>query len=203
MKTGTKWLIGLGVFLILLVGTATTAGMWFVGTMNTLVQQDESVKASWSQVQNVYQRRSDLIPNLVETVKGYATHEHGTLQDVIAARASATQVKLDISTATPQQLQQYQAAQGQLSAALGRLMIVSEKYPELKANENFMDLQKQIEGTENRITVERKKFNETTQMYNAAIKIFPNSFVANIRGFVAKPYFEADQTANKAPQVKF
>ncbi len=176
---------------------------WFWGTNNSLINMDESVKTSWSQVENVYQRRSDLIPNLVEVVKGYATHEKSTLEGVMAARASATQAKIDISTASPEQIAKFQAAQGQLTQALGKLMMVTENYPNLKANEGFLDLQKQIEGTENRITVERMKFNEVTKTYNVTIRQFPSSFVASMKGMVAKPYFEADAGAKTAPKVKF
>lgn len=196
MKTAS--IIGLG-----FLGFIVLSAMWFVGANNSLVNSDESVKQSWGQVENVYQRRSDLIPNLVEVVKGYATHEKGTLEAVIAARASATQVKIDISHATPQQLQNYQAAQGQLSSALGKLMMVQEQYPNLKADVHFSDLQHQLEGTENRITVERMKFNEVTQSYNNAVRMFPSSFVASMKGMQAKPYFEADAGAKTAPKVKF
>jgi LemA protein len=182
---------------------AAMVAMWFIGTMNSLVGLDEGVKQSFSQVQNVYQRRMDLIPNLVESVKGAASFEKGTLTAVIEARAKATQVTVDPSKVTPAQLQQFQASQGQLSSALGRLMVVSEQYPELKANQNFLDLQKQLEGTENRITVERMKFNQTVQGYNSTIRSFPTSFVASFKGMAEKPYFEAEAGANKAPSVKF
>lgn len=200
MKTIHIVLLGIvGAF----VFTALMTISWLWGTNNSLIAMDEGVKTSWSQVENVYQRRADLIPNLVEVVSGYAKHEKGTLEGVIAARASATQVKVDISTASPEQIAKFQAAQGQLTQALGRLMMVTEQYPNLKANEGFLDLQKQIEGTENRITVERMKFNDVTKTYNVAIRQFPSSFVASFKGMTAKPYFEADQGAKTAPKVKF
>ena len=164
---------------------------------------DENVKSQWSQVENVYQRRADLIPNLVNTVKGYAAHEKQTLTDVIEARAKATSVNVDPSKLTPEAIQQFQQAQGGLSSALGRLMVVVEKYPDLKANENFLNLQAQLEGTENRITVERQKFNSSAQNYNTYIRKFPQSFVAGMRGFEKKAYFEAEKGSEKAPKVQF
>jgi len=170
---------------------------------NKMVQMDEAVTAQWSQVENVYQRRADLIPNLVNTVKGYADFEKETLTSVIEARSKATAVNINPEKLTPESLQQFQNAQDGLSSALGRLMVVVEKYPDLKANQNFMDLQAQLEGTENRITVERKKFNETAQGYNTYIRKFPQLIVANIFGFDKKTYFEAVAGAEKAPEVKF
>ena len=158
MKKGLITILVLAVLALILFG-------WVKNTYNGLVQSDESVQSAWAQVENVYQRRADLIPNLVATVKGYAEHESSTLQAVIEARAKATQVKVDASDLTDEQIAKYQAAQGELSQALGRLIAVSEAYPDLKANENFKDLQAQLEGTENRITVERQKFNETAQSY--------------------------------------
>ena len=193
MKTSTK----------ISIGVAILIGLWGISSNNGLVYLDESVKQRWGQVENVYQRRADLIPNLVEVVKGYATHERGTLEAVIAARASATQVKIDIANATPEQLKNYQMAQGQLSSALGKLMVVSEQYPDLKANQIFMDLQKQLEGSENRITVERMRFNEVTQLYNTTTRVFPSSIVAFIKGMQLRPYFEAETNAKVAPKVKF
>lgn len=170
---------------------------------NKMVQLDEAVTAQWSQVENVYQRRADLIPNLVNTVKGYAEFEQETLTGVIEARAKATSVTIDPTKITPGALEQFQQAQEGLSSALSRLMVVVEKYPDLKANQNFMDLQAQLEGTENRITVERKKFNESAQTYNTYIRKFPQLLFANLFGFDKKTYFEAAQGAEKAPEVKF
>jgi len=174
-----------------------------ISTYNGLVNKDEAIKASWSEVQNQYQRRSDLIPNLVATVKGYATHESSTLEGVVAARAKATQVTIDPDKLTPEKLQQFQAAQGELSSALGRLMMITENYPDLKANENFKELQAQLEGTENRITVARKSFIDQSQAFNSAIRRFPTNIIASIGNFEKKPYFEAEQGSAKAPEVKF
>jgi LemA protein len=168
-----------------------------------MVTMDEGVASAWSQVENVYQRRSDLIPNLVSTVKGYADFEKSTLTAVIEARAKATQVTVDPTKLTQASLQQFQQAQGGLSSALGRLMVVVEKYPELKANEGFMTLQAQLEGTENRITVERQKFNEIARGYNTYIRQFPQSIIASMRKFEKKAYFEAEKGAEKAPKVQF
>lgn len=173
------------------------------GSYNSMVAMQEGVTAQWSQVENVYQRRSDLIPNLVSTVKGYADFEKATLTQVIEARAKATQVTVDPSKMDAQSLQNFQNAQSGLSSALGRLMVVVEKYPELKANQGFLDLQAQLEGTENRITVERQKFNLTAQAYNTFIRTFPKNIFAGMFGFEKKPYFEAEKGANKAPEVKF
>jgi LemA protein len=176
---------------------------WIKGTYNTMVKLDESVSASWGQVQNVYQRRMDLIPNLVNTVKGYANHEKSTLEEVINARAKATSINIDPSKLDESSLQKFQQAQGALSSALSRLMVVVEKYPDLKANQNFLELQAQLEGTENRIAVERKKFNEVAQHYNTYIRSFPTNIFAGMFNFSRKAYFEAEQAANKAPEVKF
>lgn len=176
---------------------------WYFGTYNKMVNMDEGVKAQWSQVENVYQRRSDLIPNLVNTVKGYADFEKETLTQVVEARAKATSVNINPEKLDAQSLQNFQQAQSGLSSALGRLMVVVEKYPELKANQNFLDLQAQLEGTENRITVERQKFNESAQVYNAYIRKIPNSIIAGMGGFEKKAYFEAEKGAEKAPEVKF
>ncbi len=176
---------------------------WYFGTYNKMVGMDEGVKSQWSQVENVYQRRSDLIPNLVNTVKGYADFEKETLTQVVEARAKATQVTVDPNKLDAQSIQNFQQAQTGLSSALGRLMVVMEKYPDLKANQNFLDLQSQLEGTENRITVERQKFNESAQVYNAYIRKIPNSIIAGMGGFEKKAYFEAEKGAEKAPQVQF
>jgi len=174
-----------------------------VGRYNNLVTAEETVNSQWSNVESQYQRRADLIPNLVATVKGYATHESSTLEGVMEARAKATQVTIDPKNITPEKLQQYQAAQGQVGAALGRLMVVSENYPNLKANENFIELQSQLEGTENRIAVERGRFNELAKQFNTTLRKFPTNIVARITGFQPKPYFEAEKSASKAPHVKF
>ena len=177
----------------------------FAGTYNKMVTMDEGVKASWSQVENVYQRRFDLIPNLVETVKGYAAHESDTFTDVAEARASAGGVMnmSDELLSDPAAFERFQQAQSGLGGALQRLMVVTENYPELKANQNFMALQDQLEGTENRISVERKRFNETVQVYNTYIKQFPRMLIANMAGFDEKPYFEASAGAETAPKVEF
>lgn len=170
---------------------------------NTMVEREEAVGAAWSQVENVYQRRADLIPNLVSTVKGYAAHETQTFENVVSARAKATQVTVDLNNLTSEQIKKFQEAQGELSTTLGRLLAVTENYPELKANENFLQLQAQLEGTENRIAVERKKFNETAQSYNTYIRKFPQNLIAMIFGFDKKGYFEAEEGTEKAPKVEF
>ncbi|MBK6282054.1 MAG: LemA family protein [Draconibacterium sp.] len=170
---------------------------------NKMVSMDEQVTSQWAQVENVYQRRADLIPNLVNTVKGYAAHEQETLEGVIEARSKATSVNIDPSKLTPETIQQFNQAQEGLSSALSKLMVVVERYPDLKANQNFLDLQAQLEGTENRITVERMKFNETTKTYNAYIRKFPQVIYSGWFGFEKKTYFEAQQGAEKAPEVKF
>ncbi len=174
-----------------------------IGTYNKLVTERENVNSQWANVESQYQRRADLIPNLVQTVKGYATHESSTLEGVMAARAKATQITIDPKNMTPEKLQQYQAAQGQVGAALGRLMVVSENYPNLKANENFLELQAQLEGTENRIAVERNKYNDAAKKYEVIIQHFPGVIIASMFGFKEKPYFEAEKAAAKAPAVKF
>jgi len=170
---------------------------------NRMVQMDEAVTAQWSQVENAYQRRADLIPNLVSTVKGYADFEQETLTQVIEARAKATSVSINPENLNAEAIQQFQAAQDGLSTALSRLMVVVEKYPDLKANQNFLDLQAQLEGTENRIAVERRKFNETTQSYNTYIRTFPQLIVAAIFGFDKRDYFEATEGAEIPPKVEF
>ena len=173
------------------------------GSYNNMVTMQEGVTAQWSQVENVYQRRSDLIPNLVSTVKGYADFEKETLTQVIEARAKATAVNINPDKLDAQSLQNFQNAQSGLSSALSKLMVVVEKYPELKANQGFLDLQAQLEGTENRITVERQKFNQTAQTYNTFIRTFPKNIFAGMFGFEKKAYFEAEKGAEKAPQVQF
>lgn len=168
-----------------------------------MVSLNQKVQAQWSQVENVYQRRADLIPNLVNTVKGYATHEKETLEGVVEARAKATSVNIDASNLTPEKLKQFQDAQAGLSQALSRLMVVVERYPDLKANQNFLELQAQLEGTENRIATERRRFNDYTREYNTYIQSFPQNMLAGMFGFKEKPYFKAAQGADKAPVVKF
>ena len=198
MKHKTLW-ITLAVIVILLFSVFS----WVKGSYNTMVSQDEGVKTAWSQVENQYQRRLDLIPNLVNTVKGYAAHEKETLEGVINARAEATKTTIDPSNLNEESLKKFQAAQGELSSALSRLMVVMERYPDLKANQNFSELQAQLEGTENRITVERKRFNEVAQAYNTYIRSFPNNILAGMFGFFPKAYFTADAGAEKAPKVEF
>ena len=164
---------------------------------------DESTSAKWSNVEVQYQRRADLIPNLVNTVKGYASHEKETFEAVVSARAKATQTTVDIDNLTPEKIAAYQKAQGELGSALGRLLAITENYPELKANENFKELQAQLEGTENRISTERHKFNEVAKTYNTSIRRFPKNIIASMFGFEKRPYFEAQEGAEKAPEVKF
>ena len=187
----------------IIVALAVILFFWTKGVYNNLVTQDEGVKTAWSQVENQYQRRADLIPNLVNTVKGYAAHEKNTLEGVMNARAKATQTTIDPTNLNEETMKQYQAAQGELSNALSRLMVVVERYPELKANENFRELQVQLEGTENRITVERKRFNEVAQGYNTYVRPFPINILSGIFGFQTKAYFTAEAGAEKAPQVEF
>ena len=196
MKKGMIW--GIGIVVVVLA-----VFLWFKNTYNGLVRMEEQVTAAWSQVENVYQRRADLIPNLVATVKGYAAHESETLESVVAARARATQMTIDLTQATPEQLAAYQQAQGELGQALGRLLMLTENYPDLKANQNFSELQAELSGTENRIAVERKKFNEAAKAYNTALRTFPRNLVANLFGFEKKPYFEAQEGAATAPVVSF
>ena len=174
-----------------------------ISQYNKMISMDEAINEKWSQVENVYQRRADLIPNLVNTVKGYADFERQTLTDVIEARSKATSVQVDPTNMNAANLAQFQQAQDALSSALSRLMVVVERYPELKANQNFLDLQAQLEGTENRIANERRKFNEATRTYNAYIRRIPQNVVAGISGFDQKPYFEADEGAEEAPEVQF
>ena len=176
---------------------------WVKNVYNQMVVSDEYVQYLWSQVENVYQRRADLIPNLVSTVKGYAAHESETLEGVVAARAKATQVTVDPSELTQEALAQFNAAQDELSVALGRLLLIQENYPDLKANQNFLDLQAQLEGTENRIATERMKFNEGVKSYNTGIRRFPDNIIASMFGFEKKGYFEAKAGADVAPVVEF
>lgn len=186
--------------LIVVIGAIA---IWLISSYNGMVKMDEEVSSAWSNVENQYQRRADLIPNLVNVVKGYASHEKETFEAVVSARSKATQVTVDPENLTPEKLQEYQKAQGEVGATLGRLLAITESYPELKANENFKELQAQLEGTENRISVERRNFNEIARTYNSAIRSFPRSIIAGMFGFEKRPYFEAEESANKAPEVKF
>ena len=176
---------------------------WCKNTYNGMVSADEGVQSAWSQVENVYQRRADLIPNLVATVKGYAEHESGTLEAVVAARAKATQTTVDPSQLTAENIAKFQAAQGELGSALGRLLVTVERYPDLKANQNFLELQAQLEGTENRISTERMKFNETAKSYNTLIRSFPQNIMASIFSLTPKGYFNAAEGSENAPKVEF
>lgn len=189
--------------LIVVVGVILLLIMIGSRSYNNLVTKEEGVTAAWSQVENVYQRRADLIPNLVNTVKGYADFEQKTLTQVIEARSKATSMTIDPTNLTEANLQQFQQAQEGLSSALSRLMVVVERYPDLKANQNFMDLQAQLEGTENRIAVERRSFNTTAQEYNTLVRRFPTNIYAGMFGFDKKAYFQADAGAEKAPEVQF
>lgn len=189
--------------LIITLIVVAVVAFWGIGRYNVMASTQENVEQAWADVENQYQRRSDLIPNLVEAVRGYTKHEAQTLESVVAARAKATQITIDPTTATPEQLKAYQDAQGELGRALGRLLAVSEAYPDLKANENFQQLMSQLEGTENRITVARNRFNEETKQFNKLIVTFPNNLIANFGGFTKKPYFEADAEAQKAPKISF
>ena len=176
---------------------------WCKNTYNGMVSADEGVQSAWSQVENVYQRRADLIPNLVATVKGYAEHESGTLEAVVAARAKATQTTVDPSQLTAENIAKFQAAQGELGSALGRLLVTVERYPDLTANQNFLELQAQLEGTENRISTERMKFNETAKSYNTLIRSFPQNIMASIFSFTPKGYFKAAEGSEIAPKLEF
>ena len=196
MKKGTITLLVIGVLILIMVGGTLT-------TYNGLIAKDEAVATAWGNIQSQYQRRADLIPNLVSTVKVYAKHESETLENVMAARAKATQVTINSDNLTPEKLKQYQAAQGELSQALGRLMAVSENYPNLKANENFSELQAQLEGTENRINESRQIYNSAVQTYNVSVRRFPANIVAGMFGFDKKNQFEAEAGAEKAPKVEF
>ena len=189
--------------LIITIVVIALVAIWGISSYNGLVSMDENVSNQWANVETQYQRRSDLIPNLVNTVKGYAKHESETLESVMAARSQATQVKIDPSNCTPQQLAAYQKAQGDVTTALGKLLAITENYPDLKANQNFLELQSQLEGTENRINVARKDFNDAAKTYNASIRRFPRSIIASVFGFEKKNYFEAEAGAEKAPEVKF
>ena len=194
MKKKSTWII-IGVIILVVI--------WAIGINNKMVTMEENVSKAWSNVENVYQRRADLIPNLVNTVKGYAAQETSTFEAVVNARAKATSITVNPEDMTADQLKEFQKAQNEVGGALGRLIAISESYPELKANENFKELQAQLEGTENRIAVERRNFNESANSYNTYIRKFPQSIIAGMRGFEKKPYFEAEEGANKAPKVEF
>lgn len=200
MKRGRLISIIVIAFIALVV---LSIGLWASRGYNGMVTMQESVTSQWGNVETAYQRRSDLIPNFVNTVKGAANFEQTTLTQVIEARSKATSVTMDPTKMTAENMQQFQAAQGQVSSALSRLMVVVEQYPELKATQNFRDLQVELEGTENRISVERKKFNDVALTYNTYIKRFPQNFLAGMFSFQAKPYFEAEKGAEKAPSVQF
>ena len=189
--------------IVIIVVVVLAIYLWFKSGFNNMVKRQEAVQAQWAQVENVYQRRADLIPNLVATVKGYAQHEQGTLTDVIEARSKATGITIDPTDLDPEDIARFQAAQDQLSGALSRLLVSVEAYPELKANENFMALQAQLEGTENRITVERQKFNETAKDYNQYIRKFPRNIIAGMFDFEKVGYFKAQAGAEVAPKVEF
>ena len=188
---------------IIIIAAVVLIAIASVSAYNGLVSKEEGVKNAWSNVENQYQRRSDLIPNLVNTVKGYASHEQETFQSVTEARSKATQMSVAMDDLTPEKLQAYQEAQGEVGRALGRLLAISENYPELKANESFKELQAQLEGTENRIAVERRKFNETVRQYNTSIRKFPLNLFAAIFGFGQSAYFEADESSREVPEVTF
>ncbi len=199
-----KTFAGLGCLAVVVIGVLVIGG-WVMSSYNRLIPLSQGVDAQWAQVQNVYQRRADLIPNLVKTVEGAANFEKSTLTDIVAARASVGQVKIDPNTAPsdPAALEKYQKAQEGLSGALSRLLVVAERYPDLKANQNFANLQSQLEGTENRISVERGKFNDAVKGFNVAVKTFPTNVVAGFFGYSAKPYFAAKTGAENPPPVSF
>ena len=198
MKIKRSWIVLAVIIVIALVIYGSIKN-----TYNKMVQMEQNVEAQWSNVENVYQRRADLIPNLVNTVKGYAEHEQETFQKVIEARSKATSTNINAENLSPEKLQQFQQNQSALSSALSRLMVVVERYPNLKANQNFRDLQAQLEGTENRISVERRKFNEAARSYNTYINQFPQKIYSNIFDFDEKAYFEAEEGAEEAPNVEF
>lgn len=188
---------------IIIIAVIAVIAIYGVSSYNSMVSQEEAVGTAWSNVGNQYQRRADLIPNLVNTVKGYAAHEKETFDAVVSARAKATQTTVSIDDLTPEKMEAYQRAQGEVGSALSRLLAVTENYPELKANENFQTLQAQLEGTENRISVERRNFNDVARAYNTSIRRFPKNIFAGMFGFEKRPYFEAQEGAEKAPEVKF
>ena len=188
---------------IIVIAIVAVVAIWAVSAYNGLVNLDEGVANKWGDVETQYQRRADLIPNLVNTVKGYAAHEQETLESVVAARSQATQIKVDPENLTPEKLAEFQKAQGEVTSALGKLLAITENYPDLKANQNFLELQAQLEGTENRINVARVNFNDATKKYNTAIRRFPKNILAGMFGFEKRNYFEAQDGAETAPQVQF
>lgn len=188
---------------IIILAVIAILAIWAVTGYNGLVSMDENVSKQWSEVETQYQRRADLIPNLVSTVKGYAAHEQETLKGVVEARSKATQLKLDASDLTPEKLAQFQQVQGELTSALNKLLAIREAYPTLKANQNFLELQAQLEGTENRISVARKRFNDAAKDYNTAIRRFPRNLLAGMFGFNKRAYFEAQEGSETAPKVEF
>lgn len=196
LSSGLKTGLVIGGIVIVLI-------IWIASAYNKLVKEEETVSQAWAQVENVYQRRMDLIPNLVKTVKGAADFERSTLEGVIEARSKASSVQVDPSKLTEESLANFEKAQGELSSSLNRLMVVVERYPELKATQNFQELQSQLEGTENRITVERKKFNECVQQYNTKVRRFPSNIIASLFGFEKKAYFKGAEGSEKAPEVDF
>lgn len=188
---------------LILLAVIALSGLTSCSTYNRMVNNEEAVNAAWANVETQYQRRADLIPNLVNTVKGYAQHEQSTLEQVVEARAKATSINLSADELTPENLAEFQRAQSEVRSALGRLIAISESYPDLKANQNFLELQAQLEGTENRIAVARKDFNAAAQQYNVSVRRFPTNLVARMFGFGQKPYFESAEGAAAAPQVTF
>ena len=195
LKKQLGWIIPVVILVVII--------LWAISGYNGMVSMDESVQGKWADVETQYQRRADLIPNLVSTVKGYAAHESETLESVVKARSEASSVKVDPENITPEKLAEYQKAQSGVSSALGRLMVIVEKYPDLKANQNFLELQSQLEGTENRINVARRDFNEAAKQYNTSIRSFPKNIIAGMFGFEKKAYFEAEKGAEQAPKVEF
>ena len=194
MKNKSLWIV-LGIVAVVLI--------WGISAYNGLVSKEERVSSAWANVETVYQRRADLIPNLVNTVKGYAAHESQTLMEVTEARAKSTAISVDPSTATPEQMEAWMKAQSEVGSALGRLIAISENYPDLKANQNFLELQKQLEGTENRISTERRKYNEEVRSYNVKLRRFPTNIIASMFGFEKRVMFESQEGAEVAPVVEF
>ncbi|MGP1624251.1 LemA family protein [Bacteroides heparinolyticus] len=188
---------------MIIIGVIALVAIWGISVYNGLVTIEEDVNGQWSNVETQYQRRADLIPNLVSTVKGYASHEQETLEGVIQARSAATQIKVDVNDLTEEKLAEFQKAQGAVTSALGKLLAITENYPDLKANQNFLELQAQLEGTENRINVARTNFNNTAKEFNTAIRRFPKSILAGLFGFKKRAYFEAAEGAEQAPKVEF
>jgi len=188
---------------MIIIGVIALVAIWGISVYNGLVTMEEDVNGQWSNVETQYQRRADLIPNLVSTVKGYASHEQETLEGVVQARSAATQIKVDVNDLTEEKLAEFQKAQGAVTSALGKLLAITENYPDLKANQNFLELQAQLEGTENRINVARTNFNNTAKEFNTAIRRFPKSILAGLFGFKKRAYFEAAEGAEQVPKVEF